>query len=158
MAVRAAVTPAFFDTSILLAGIIEAGPEGDAAQGIMAALASHKLDGAQTAWHCCLEFYSVATRLPEGLKLSPEEAFQLLNDEIIRRFDIFQLPEKKRMAFLESAAKERITGGRLYDAHIAEIARAAGARVVVTDSRRHFTILLRHDIRVLSAAEFLSEL
>jgi predicted nucleic acid-binding protein len=62
------------------------------------------------------------------------------------------------MAFLESAAKERITGGRLYDAHIAEIARAAGARVVVTDSRRHFTILLRHDIRVLSAAEFLSEL
>jgi len=39
---------------------------------------------------------------------------------------------------LRAAARDAIVGGRLYDAHIAEIARSAGAGVVVTDNRRHF--------------------
>lgn len=36
-------------------------------------------------------------------------------------------------------------------------ARAAGARLVITDNRRHFTALLRHDVRVLTSAEFEKE-
>jgi len=51
------------------------------------------------------------------------------------------------------AAKE--TGAlALHDAHIAEIARLSGAKVVVTDNRRHFLALARHGIRVLGAEEF----
>jgi predicted nucleic acid-binding protein len=49
-------------------------------------------------------------------------------------------------------------GGRVYDAHIAEVARAAGARVVVTDNRRHFVAALRHGLRVETPAEFLAGL
>ena len=45
-----------------------------------------------------------------------------------------------------------------YDAHIAEIARAAGAPVVVTDNRRHFLSALRYDMRVETPAEFLAGL
>ena len=47
-------------------------------------------------------------------------------------------------------------GGRIHDAHIAEIARAAGAAVVVTDNRRHFMASLRHGIRVETPTEFLA--
>jgi predicted nucleic acid-binding protein len=49
-------------------------------------------------------------------------------------------------------------GGRIYDAHIAEIARLAGARLVATENRRHFTPLLRHGIRVLVSAELSNEI
>jgi tetratricopeptide (TPR) repeat protein len=38
-----------------------------------------------------------------------------------------------------------------------EVARAAGARTVVTENRRHFTSLLRHGITVLTAEEFAAE-
>ena len=43
---------------------------------------------------------------------------------------------------------------RIYHAHIAEIARLAGARVVVTDDPRHFADLRPHGIRVMSTADF----
>jgi AbrB family looped-hinge helix DNA binding protein len=46
-------------------------------------------------------------------------------------------------------------GGRLYDAHIAEVARAAGARVIVTDNRRHFLTALRHGPRGETPTEFM---
>jgi predicted nucleic acid-binding protein len=46
---------------------------------------------------------------------------------------------------LRAASRDVIAGGRIYDAHIAEIARAAGAAVVVTDNRRHFLSALATD-------------
>jgi hypothetical protein len=55
---------------------------------------------------------------------------------------------------LRELAQDRVVGGRVYDAHIAEIARLSGARAVVTDNRRHFAGLARHGIRVLGAEEF----
>jgi predicted nucleic acid-binding protein len=57
---------------------------------------------------------------------------------------------------LRSAAHDRIAGGRIYDAHIAEVARASGADVIVTDNRRHFVAALRHGIRVETPAEMLA--
>jgi len=50
-----------------------------------------------------------------------------------------------------------MAGGRVYDAHIAEAARLAGAELVVTENRRHFVPLMRYGIRVLTAAEFADE-
>ncbi len=59
---------------------------------------------------------------------------------------------------LRAAARDAIFGGRIYDAHIAEIARACGAAVVVTDNRRHFLSALRYGIRVETPAEFVATL
>ena len=59
---------------------------------------------------------------------------------------------------LQSAAEDGTAGGRIYDAHIAGVARAAGAVVVVTDNRRHFVASLRHGVRVETPTEFLASL
>jgi len=56
------------------------------------------------------------------------------------------------------AAGGGAAGGRIYDAHSAEVARLAGAQIVVTENRRHFIPLLRHGIRVLVSAELAAEL
>jgi predicted nucleic acid-binding protein len=149
--------PVFLDTSVLLAGLIEfAGPDASA-QRILAAVANSSLRRAQTAWHCCLEFYSVATRLPEEFRLGPADAARLLEEEILRRFEVADLPVDRRLELLRAAAADHIAGGRIYDTHIAEVARAAGARCVVTENRRHFLALLRHGIMVLTGDEFVRE-
>ena len=57
---------------------------------------------------------------------------------------------------LRAAVRDGTTGGRISDAHIADIARAAGARVVVTDNRRHFIAALRYGLCVETPGEFLS--
>jgi predicted nucleic acid-binding protein len=77
-----------------------------------------------------------------------------MEEELIARFRIHQLPGKAGKSFFQAAASEGTVGGRIYDTHIAEIARLAGSKVVVTDNRRHFTSLLSRGIRVLTAEEF----
>jgi predicted nucleic acid-binding protein len=98
----------------------------------------------------------VATRLPGGYRLAPQQAWALLK-EIMTLVRVEQLPADARSPFLEIAVRERVAGGRVYDAHIAEVARLAGAGVVVTDNRRHFTVLMKHGVRVLGTSEFAEE-
>jgi predicted nucleic acid-binding protein len=153
----ALVARVFLDTSVLLGGLIELGPASAPSHRILTAVANGRLKHPLTAWHCCLEFYAVSTRLPEELRLTPGDALKLLAEEILARFQIHQLPGDRHLEFFQVVAHERIAGGRLYDAHIAEIARAARARVAITENRRHFSGLLRHGIRVLTAAEFVED-
>ncbi len=148
----------FFDTSVLLAGMIELGPGSHHSQLLMDAVADGRIQRPLTAWHCCLELYSVSTRLPEEYRLEPEIALRFLREEILARFSVHGLPVESRENFLVSAAGQATAGGRIYDAHIAEIARLAGAKLVATENRRHFTSLLRHGIRVLVSAELADEL
>ena len=148
----------FFDTSVLLAGLIDLGPATAGAQRAMDALADGRLAAVRTAWHCCLEFYSVATRLPPELRLTPADAFRLIEIEILARMRVDQLPSGTFAEFLRAAAREPTVGGRIYDVHIAEVARIGKAHIVVTDNRRHFASLMRYGIRVLTIDEFASGL
>jgi predicted nucleic acid-binding protein len=120
-------------------------------------VAEKRVTAPATAWHCCLEFFSVATRLPPEFRLTPGDAVQLLQD-LLTRVGVYELPDTERLSMLRAAASDMITGGRIYDTHIAEIARAAGAEVVITDNRRHFLSALRYGMRVETPAEFLATL
>ena len=148
----------FLDTSVLLAGLIDFGPQSAPAQSLMHAIAEKRVTAAATAWHCCLEFYSVSTRLPPEFRIRPADAVQLLEEEVFGRMSVHELPAADRVGVLRTAARDHIGGGRIYDSHIAEVARAAGAAVVVTDNRRHFLSALRYDLRVETPAEFLAAL
>ena len=148
----------FLDTSVLLAGLVDFGPQSAPAQTIMHAVAEKTLQPAGTAWHCCLEFYSVATRLPPEFRLTADDACQLLEEEVFGRLAVQDLPAQDRITMLRTAAADRTAGGRIYDAHIAEIARAAGARIIVTDNRRHFLSALRYGLKVETPSEFVASL
>lgn len=146
----------FLDTSVLLAGLVDFGPQSAPAQSVLHGVAERTITPAGTAWHCCLEFFSVSTRLPPEFRLPAGDAVRLLQEEVLARMAVSDLPPTDRLPLLRAAAQDRLTGGRIYDAHIAEIARAAGAQVIVTDNRRHFLAALRHGIRVETPTEFLA--
>ncbi len=149
---------AFLDTSVLLAGLIDFGSQSRPAQQVMDLVAARSIGKAATAWHCCLEFYSVATRVPPEFRLTAADAARLLEEEILGRLAVHDLPASARLPFLKASAADAIVGGRVYDAHIADVARAADADVVVTDNRRHFLAALRHGLRVETPVEFLASL
>ena len=148
----------FLDTSVLLQGIIDVGPQSGPAQAILHAVSEKTLTSPGTAWHCCLEFFSVATRLPPEYRLSPPDAARLLQEEVFRRMSVHDLPAGDREALLQLLAHDRIAGGSIYDVHIGEVARASGAKIIVTDNRKHFLSALRHGIRVETSEEFLRHL
>ena len=148
----------FLDTSVLLAGLVDFGPQSAPAQSLLHAVAEKQVVGVSTAWHCCLEFFSVSTRLPAEFRLTPADATQLLENEVFGRMAVHDLPAADRVGMMRAAARDGTAGGRIYDAHIAEVARTAGATVVVTDNRRHFMAALRHGMRVETPSEFLAAL
>jgi len=147
----------FLDTSVLVQGLIDLGRSSRAAMSILDAVASGDLEKPWTAWHCCLEFFSVSTRLPGEFRLHPIEAQRLLQEEILCRLKIAELPSSSRKQLFDTAAEEKLRGGRIYDLHIGEIARTVRTTVLVTDNRRHFSPLLGHRIRVLTASQFAKE-
>jgi len=151
----AARSGVFLDTSVLLAGLVDFGRQSAPAQQVMLAVTERAV-AAGTAWHCCLEVYSVATRLPPEFRLAPADAARLLREEVFARLAIHDLPAGDRVSFVTALVQDGIAGGRIYDAHIADVARAAGAGVIVTDNRRHFLAALRHGIRVETPAEFIA--
>jgi len=148
----------FLDTSVLLAGLVDFGPQSAPAQSLLHAVAEKSVQAPSTAWHCCLEFFSVATRLPPEFRVTPSDAAALLEEEVFSRMAVHDLPASDRAPMMRAVARDAIAGGRIYDAHIAEVARAVGAEVVVTDNRRHFLSALRYGIRVETPGEFLAVL
>jgi predicted nucleic acid-binding protein len=146
----------FVDTSVLLSALIDFGARSAAALALFDVIVAGREDRRpKTAWHCCLEAYSVATRLPEEYRLRPSEAVALIQAEVIARFEVVDLPPLARLEFLQDCARAGVSGGRLYDAHIAAVARASRARLVVTDNRRDFAGVERAGMRVVDAAESL---
>ena len=158
MVARVVLKGAFFDTSVILPGLIDFGARSAAAQRLFDAVASGGLGRPRTAWHCCLEFYSVATRLPQEFRLTSKDAVALLDAEVLDRFEVADLPAGQRRTFFAACGREGVLGGRLYDSHIAAVARSSGARVAVTDNPRDFTNLERQGIRVVTAAEAVQSL
>jgi len=154
----ALLTGAFLDTSVLLSGLIELGPASRSAQDVMTAVAEGRLRRPLTAWHCCLEFFAVATRLPEELRLSPADAHRLVEEEILGRFRVLQLPDAARHPFFKALSRDGVVGGRVYDAHIGEIAHQGGARLIVTDNIRHFSALVSKGLQVVDSATFAGRL
>ena len=148
----------FLDTSVLVAGLVDFGPQSAPAQSLLHAIAEKQVQAPATAWHCCLEFFSVSTRLPPEFRLNPADAARLLDEEVFGRMAVHDLPAGDRLPMLRAAGQDGTAGGRIYDTHIADVARASGATVVVTDNRRHFLASLRHGMRVETPAEFLAGL
>ena len=148
----------FLDTSVLVAGLVDFGPQSAPAQTLLHAVAEKQISAVGTAWHCCLECFSVLTRLQPEFRVTPVDAAKLVEEEIFARMTVHDLPTADRLPMVKAAARDGIGGGRIYDAHIADVARAAGASVVVTDNRRHFVSALRHGIRVETPAEFAATL
>jgi len=138
--------------------MVDFGTSSEASMTAIDAVADGRIEAPRTAWHCCLEFFSVTTRLPEEYRLESETAVQFLREEILQKFSVHQLPGDGFDDFFTMAVGEGVAGGRVYDAHIGEIARRSGADIVATDNRRHFVHLLRYGVRVLAPSELVLEL
>src|SRR5258705_10420101 len=145
----------FIDTSVILAVLIDLGPQSATSQSLMHGVAEKRIQDAATAWHCCLEFFSVATRLPPEFRVTPSDACLLLQEEVFARFSVHDLPVTGRFPMLQAAARDGVAGGRIYDTHIAETARAAASTVIVTDNRRPFLSGLRYGIRGRAPTRFI---
>lgn len=90
------------------------------------------------AGHSLIECYSVLTRMPAPYRVAPETTLRMLRNGVLSRGTVVGIGIESYVGFFERAVLRRVAGGRIYDALIAEAARAAGADVLLTFNVGHF--------------------
>lgn len=85
-----------------------------------------------------VETYAVLTRLPAPHRLSPADAWALVEANFVKNATTVALSAAAYIAVVRALARQTIAGGRSYDAVIAECARRARAETLLTFNRRHF--------------------
>ena len=85
-----------------------------------------------------VEAYAVLTRLPAPHRLSPADAWALIETNFVESALVVALRGAVYTKLLRRLVKHTIAGGRTYDAVIGECARRAKAGTLLTFNRRHF--------------------
>src|SRR5947209_13634320 len=82
--------------------------------------------------HSLAEIYAVLTRLPRTPPISPEEALQLIQENVTSHARLYSLSSDEYALLIESLAKNGIIGGAVYDAVIACVAELTTVDYLVT--------------------------
>ncbi len=88
--------------------------------------------------HSVAEVYSVLTRLPRTPRISPSEAWRMVQDNILSCAQIVVLTGDDYVVLLAELSRQSLGGGLVYDAIIAQAAALAEVDLLVTLNTDHF--------------------
>ena len=99
-----------------------------------------------------VEAYSVLTRLPAPHRLSPDVAGHLVDSNFVRGITCVALSAAEYRTLLRTAPADGVAGGRVYDAVIAQCARSARVRTLLTFNASHFAPFSGPDLAIVVPA------
>ena len=122
---------ALFDTSFLVAALVEAHPHHEQAFRRLAQARDSEVEGL-IAVHSVAETYAVLTSLPVSPRITPSAAWALLQHSVLAHLRPVDLPAAVVQGVVERLARRGLAGGVVYDALIAEAAAQGGADCLFT--------------------------
>lgn len=120
-----------FDTSVLVAGIVESHPMHSRALPWLKEAKARKFDFL-VASHTLAELYAVLTVLPVEPRISPGTAWRLIHDNVENTGKTISLSPSEYSLTIKRLSELGITGGAIYDALLAKVAEKAGAKRLLT--------------------------
>jgi len=119
----------FLDTNVVVAACIEDHEHHERALELLDRVLAGK-DAGFTSAHALVEAYAVMTRLPKPLRIPPQAAATLLEENVATKFDVIVLTAKEHGQIIASAGQAGWAGGLLYDAlHVACAVKAGVERL-----------------------------
>jgi predicted nucleic acid-binding protein len=128
------------DSSVIVAAIHANHSRHAAAAGWLVRALS--VDELVVCHHTVLEAYAVLTSLPGSFRVTPSEARDLLAATVKGNMTVAGFDPGGTWDTLESFVPWSVAGGRSYDAFVARVLHAHGARVVATFNVKHFAGLV----------------
>lgn len=135
---------ALFDTSTLIAGMVESHPDHERCSAWLRQAAKHELD-AFVSSHSLAEVYSVLTRTPFRPPISASAAWEAIRKNVLAHMTVVALLPEDYTSVLERDARAGIIGGATYDSLIVHAARKAGVEHLITLNEKHFKRLSEDD-------------
>jgi predicted nucleic acid-binding protein len=128
------------DTSVLVAGLVRSHPHHEAADAWLRGVHRGHHQGFIAA-HSLAETYAVLTRLPVRPRIASEEAWQLIQADLLTGFEHVTLDAGAYVEVLRLLSEHGIVGGAVYDALILRCASAVGAECLLTFNTADFARL-----------------
>lgn len=125
------------DTSVLVAAMVEAHPAHERGKTWFNRV-TRGADKGLVAAHSLAELYSILTTLPVHPPISPSDAQQLIEQNIVEKLEIVALTSKDYAQVIGQLASTGILGGATYDALILHAAAKVNVDLVVTLNEKDF--------------------
>ena len=135
---------ACFDTSALVAALLEQHPYHAQAFPRLHAVHHGKLEGIITT-HALAELFATLTALPLKPRLPPADVRRMLQHSVVGRFKVIQLTAKHYQDALALTVLQGLSSGAIYDALHLVGARSCGCDELLTFNLRHFHTLAPGD-------------
>jgi len=126
-----------FDTSILVAAMVEAHPDHERALPWLQR-ARRGEDKGYVASHSLAELYAILTSLPVRPGISPTVAYQMIRQNVLENCEVISLSQDDYVAIINHLSEIGITGGVTYDALILYAAIKTDVDRVLTLNERDF--------------------
>lgn len=137
-----------FDTSVLVAALVQAHPHHGLAFPRLKSVHDGKVAGAITT-HALAELFATLTALPLKPKIAPGEVRRLMNRDIGAHFEVIQLTAEMYEEALDLTVRQGLASGAIYDALHLTGARSAGCDHLLTLNLKHFQALAPADPLIL---------
>lgn len=125
------------DTSVLIAALLEDHLFHRQAAPWLECLQRQDVEGIMSA-HSLAELYAAISRMPTTPRLSPADAISAIEDNVLPFVKVRALDGRSYAALIRRVAAAGLSGGVVYDAVHAEVARRAGVDLLVTLNPRDF--------------------
>jgi predicted nucleic acid-binding protein len=126
-----------FDTSVLVAAVIEAHPAHERALPWLARGRSGEVEVLVSA-HSAAETYAVLSTLPLSPRIGPGLARQLVQKNVLTVARVVTLSARDYGAVIDELGDLGVAGGAVYDALIARAAAKANVDLLLTLNPKHF--------------------
>ena len=129
-----------FDTSVIIAALVESHPDHDRAFFWLKQARAHDVH-VVVASHTVAELYAVLTTLPTTPRISPEAASMLIKENIEPIANVISLTAKEYLSTIKRLSAFGLRGGVVYDALIAKVAAKAKVNRLLTLNVKHFKLV-----------------
>lgn len=136
---------ALVDTSVIVAAVVEDHPQHTRAFPVLEEIQNGVIEGVISA-HSLAETYAVLTTLPGRFRQTPEQVLLIIQESILKYFQISALTSQEYTALITEAATNRILGGTIYDAVLLKSADKAKVDRIYTFNLRHFQAIASPEI------------
>jgi predicted nucleic acid-binding protein len=124
-----------FDTSVLVAAMMSGHSSYNVCLPLLQKAQARQIVGFIST-HTLAELYSVLTRIPQT-KITPDLAQELIRDNL-QTFEFVSLGAEDHTAAIDLMVRNRIPGGGIFDALIAQAALKTDVDVILTLNAKHF--------------------
>jgi len=140
----------FFDTSVIVAGLIEAHPHYEKSNPWLGKVVSGKEKGFISS-HTLAELYSSLTTIPVLPRIRPDQALFLIEDSILRHFKIYDFKKEDYISVLKNSSLHSVKGGMIYDALLILAAQKMKATVILTLNLKDFLYIWSEGKKIIKS-------